>query len=146
MPMLVVVLAIGVVLILVEGEDEGRGWVTYTNERFRYEVSHPPDWHIDIHDPQPTDGFLTQGIRIEGKDAAALVWINFQGGWCETGPMAREQISVSEVSGTEDECPLMLVRHFPDFDGLPYTAMANWFVEGEDGEVAREIVRSFRFR
>ena len=150
--LLVVVAAGGIVfgayLVL---KDANRGWQTYANDEFGYEIGYPSGWTLTVRDPQPGDDFEYQEVRLSKGETSVLAAVNFQGGWCETGRSENRDITVSGVAGVETYCyygsepkPAGIVRYFKGAKGeLNYTVFAQ--PTGGDVDTVRKIVQSFRF-
>jgi hypothetical protein len=129
--------------------DGGDDWRTYRNERFGYEIRYPPDWPIDIRNPQPGDDFESQRVAFTRDPNRVIASVNFQGDWCTTGRPQVREITVSGVPGQEYVCydegqrdPFQLVLHLPDRNGRSYTVLSQ---SRTDFATVEKIVRSFRF-
>jgi hypothetical protein len=135
-------------------KDDGDGWLTYRNERFKYEFRHPPDWKVaGGREPQPGDDFVTQNVLFSpAKRVNQSLWpspnvaayINFQGDLCGAGGHRGTPIEVTGVRGTETTCywnseapgidcnpkpqcvelPMTITRRF-EKDGMMYYIFAN---------------------
>ena len=156
---------------------EGDGWKTYRNFEYGYEVRYPADWQIVVTPKQIDpisklpDGrpFQVQGVRltngaeVPSYKSRVLVYVNFQGGWCESGDRyERRSIDVSGVRGVEDKCwwppnmpcqpepvcretPVEQVRLFEGARGwLNYAVLASNVDPAQVGNT-RKVVESFRF-
>ena len=147
---LIVAIGVGTFIGARALRNDGDSWLTYRNEVYGYVIKYPKSWDIEASDPIfDADGFELQITRITRRPDEVRVYVNFQGGWCESGACPRRDIVVNEVAGTEylwdwdeDGRPNEIVWHFPDVRGRNYTVMGR--VES-DLELVFEIVMSFRF-
>jgi hypothetical protein len=142
--LLVALATIGSTACLFNGdEDDGDGWLTYRNVEFQYEIAYPPQWSIEIRDPQPGDDFVYQYVRFTSGDASVSMTLNFQGDWCMGTGISKRPIVVDGVEGIESICSDLSVRHFERaIDGNNYTLFAQPNLEDPP---LRQMVESFRF-
>lgn len=141
-----------VVAFMVACGEAGDERQTYENDEFSYRFSYPVDWSIDIYRSPPSGDFVTQSTEVSNGDNFVVAFVNYQGGWCESGTARQETISRGGFEGTRYECLLPseperyhIVLYFEDVLGRMNYLITGQAVDTEEIETVREIIESFDF-
>lgn len=91
---------------------------TYTSTRFRYSIEYPANWSPTVSTSSPNEELPWEQVVWHSSDRSnrapvLTIWVNFQGGVCETlpqqPPCATRKVNVGGVAGTRFASP-----HEPD--------------------------------
>ena len=138
------------------GKSANNALMKYTNTDHKYEIRYPEGWTANeeatiCDEEQPS--FCVQETTLRGPDRSEVyVFVNFQGGFCETTRNLEMDINVSGKMGREYVCPGFTIKSFGEGSSIlrffPEVNEKNYLVLGQtkgDLALVRTIVESFRF-
>ena len=143
--------------VVVGLDDKGQfaNWSTYENREQGYRIQHPPDWTLQEESTKCDDTLCVQSIELKREDKASVfVFVNFQGGWCESSAGALvKDVVVSGYSGKEYRCQDFTIRDFGPGDSvsryfLGAKGKINYLILGQakaDLSEVEAIIETFQF-